>query len=431
MPHVYDDDQSTSRQSVEAPARMPRLSGPLAAEQQRIAGDLTAKERNPSSADPMRIAKEGMTGPGQELPHRAQLERSFGRDLSQIKAYQGPATRQASEHLGASAYAMDGAVAFGQSPDLHTAAEETAHALQHYKHVGGSGERMTKPGGAVESEASRAADAVVANQSVGGLQEGLGSGVVARRSQQQGAAVSPAEQRLAASSEISNQELATVKGTMQKKSFELNDKQLMAHIIAQYVLWQEMVGKKAPDEKIELAKFVDEAGVMDMLGNKYPAHTVSGSIGYQETTEGLNADETVRTLGLDYEGSGFVQRRDDKQSSAIHDERGKQSPVPTVFVVKFELPKQTVENNMGVSFSDDMIKSLQSLKAKYPDFADRLKNDFPTVNYKDLLTPDTLAQTMRTRNADPYKGTGMTGTGNKMEGRDTINQELAGKTRTA
>lgn len=431
MPFVYDDERVKAPAPLESAAQPMRLPGALGAEQQRIADELGSKSAAPAKADPTAIAKDGLAGPSRELPFRPQLERSFGRDLSQIRAFEGPAAKAASHHLGASAYAVDGAVAFGKSPDLHTAAEETAHALQHYSRVSSGGERLTSPSGAVEREASSAADAVVANQSVGAMQEGLSSGAVARRSQQQGAAVSPAEQRLGASSEISAKELQTVKNTMHMKSFELNDQQLMAHIIAQYVLWQEMVGKKAPDEKIQLSKFLDEAGAADLLGNKYPAHAVGGSIGYQETTAGLNADQTVRTLGLDYEGSGFVERRDDKNKTAIHDERGKQTPVPNVFVVKFELPKQTVEANMGVSFSDDMIASLNRLKAKYPDFEDRLKHSFPTVNYKDLLTPDTLAQSMRKRNADPYKGTGMTGTGNKMEGRDTINQELAGKTRTA
>src|SRR5687767_4743612 len=54
---------------------------------------------------PEAIARSGMGGAKQPLPHRAELEAAFGRDLSHIASYQGPEASRACDRLDAHAYA--------------------------------------------------------------------------------------------------------------------------------------------------------------------------------------------------------------------------------------------------------------------------------------------------------------------------------------
>src|SRR4029079_4887875 len=78
--------------------------------------------------DAHRIAAEGVSGPGQALPHRATIQQLFGRDdVSDVKARVGGEAAGAPEQLGANAYATGNQVAFRSAPDLHTAAHEAAH----------------------------------------------------------------------------------------------------------------------------------------------------------------------------------------------------------------------------------------------------------------------------------------------------------------
>ena len=122
------------------------------------------------------VAAEGTGGTGGALPHLDRIQDAFGRhDVSSVDAHVGGAARDASDRLGAMAYAHGSSVAFRESPDLHTAAHEAAHVVQQRGGVqlkGGVGEA----GDRYERQADAVADAVVAGRSAEGLLDGYGSG---------------------------------------------------------------------------------------------------------------------------------------------------------------------------------------------------------------------------------------------------------------
>src|SRR5689334_4760037 len=76
-------------------------------------------------------AQRGVSGAPQVLPHLAQIQPLFGpHDVSGVQAHVGGAAAEASEQIGAAAYATGSSVAFREAPDLHTAAHEAAHVVQ-------------------------------------------------------------------------------------------------------------------------------------------------------------------------------------------------------------------------------------------------------------------------------------------------------------
>lgn len=134
-----------------------------------------------SASEQRARAAEGLSAPARELPHRAQLERSFGTSLAGVKAHTGPDAERAAKSLGAHAFAYRGSVVLGDRSDVKTTAEEAAHALQQ-RSGSSSGERggLTDPNGATEREAQSAAENVASGGSAGGLGFGLGFETVAR-----------------------------------------------------------------------------------------------------------------------------------------------------------------------------------------------------------------------------------------------------------
>jgi len=122
-------------------------------------------------------AHEGVAGAGGPLPYQAELQTAFGpeHDLAGVSAHIGGPAADACTDLGASAYATGSSVAFGASPDLHTAAHEAAHVVQQragvqlYGGLGVSGDRF-------EQHADAVADRVVAGQSVVDLLAPFGAG---------------------------------------------------------------------------------------------------------------------------------------------------------------------------------------------------------------------------------------------------------------
>ncbi len=64
-------------------------------------------------------------------PHHDRIQAAFGaHELGGVQAHVGGAARDASEQIGAEAYATGEHVAFRGAPDLHTAAHEAAHVVQ-------------------------------------------------------------------------------------------------------------------------------------------------------------------------------------------------------------------------------------------------------------------------------------------------------------
>ncbi|WP_428263989.1 eCIS core domain-containing protein [Haliangium sp.] len=118
-------------------------------------------------------AEAGVRGGGGALPHLERIQRSFGpeHDVRHIKAHVGGAAAEASEAIGASAYATGDRVGFRSAPDLHTAAHEAAHVIQQQQGVrlqAGVGQ----VGDSYERHADVVADRVVAGQSAAELLTG-------------------------------------------------------------------------------------------------------------------------------------------------------------------------------------------------------------------------------------------------------------------
>lgn len=129
-----------------------------------------SNEASPSDVayDVHDVAAQGVAGPGSALPHKDAIAASFGAAhapaLDGIQAHVGGAANDATKALGAQAYATGNSVAFGGSPDLHTAAHEAAHVIQQQGGVqlkGGVGEA----GDSYEQNADAVADRVVQGKS--------------------------------------------------------------------------------------------------------------------------------------------------------------------------------------------------------------------------------------------------------------------------
>lgn len=110
-------------------------------------------------------AAAGVEGPCQTLPHADAIQSSFGKhSVGAIQAHVGGDATGATKAMGAEAFAMGDHVAFGESPDLHTAAHEAAHVVQQRAGVqrkGGVGEATDR----YEQHADAVADAVTRGDS--------------------------------------------------------------------------------------------------------------------------------------------------------------------------------------------------------------------------------------------------------------------------
>ena len=101
-------------------------------------------------------AARGVEGSGGSLPFLDTIQASFGKhDVGDVRAHTGTEAAFASADIGARAYAMGDAVAFGESPDLHTAAHEAAHVVQQR-----AGVRLKDGVGSAGDDYERHADAV-------------------------------------------------------------------------------------------------------------------------------------------------------------------------------------------------------------------------------------------------------------------------------
>ncbi len=112
------------------------------------------------------IAERGVQGPGQSLPHGAQIQAAFGKhDVSEIRAHVGGDAAEASNALGARAYAFGDDIAFAESPSVATAAHEATHHIQQRAGVALKG-KLDEPGDAYEQQADDIAGKVAHGQSV-------------------------------------------------------------------------------------------------------------------------------------------------------------------------------------------------------------------------------------------------------------------------
>jgi hypothetical protein len=115
------------------------------------------------------VAAEGVASAGSSLPFLDTIQAAFGEhDLGAVRAHTDDDAADASEAMGATAYATGDHVAFAETPDLHTTAHEAAHVVQQRGGVqlkGGVG----AAGDIYEHEADAVADRVVAGESAAPL----------------------------------------------------------------------------------------------------------------------------------------------------------------------------------------------------------------------------------------------------------------------
>ncbi len=137
---------------------------------------------NVGTSEVPRRAERGLAGPAGSLPHGDAIQRSFGRhDLGGVQAHVGGEAQRASAAIGAQAYTMGNDVAFGSTPDLHTAAHEAAHVVQQRAGVS-LANAVGTPGDTYERRADAVADRVVAGTGaedlLGAPGPGAGAGAV-------------------------------------------------------------------------------------------------------------------------------------------------------------------------------------------------------------------------------------------------------------
>ncbi len=117
----------------------------------------------------MRSPRKALRGSGGTLPHAEQIQAAFGHhDVGHVQAYTGGAAIEASQAIGAEAYASGAKIAFASAPSLHTAAHEAAHVVQQQAGVSLSG-GVGQAGDRYERHADAVADLVVRGESAESL----------------------------------------------------------------------------------------------------------------------------------------------------------------------------------------------------------------------------------------------------------------------
>jgi hypothetical protein len=129
---------------------------------------------NARAGNAAEIAAAGTASGGQEIPYRQEMEASFGADFSNVQAHFGDSAAQASQALGAKAYAMGNQVAFADpNPSKALVAHELTHVLQQ-----SSGPQRKATDGAVDTAGEAQAEAVEAAVAAGrSARSALGNGV--------------------------------------------------------------------------------------------------------------------------------------------------------------------------------------------------------------------------------------------------------------
>jgi hypothetical protein len=174
-------ERSASAGETKGPSALGGTTAPragFAAAQRNQLLPVQMKSAGPSpTSEAHTAASHGVSGAPSALPHAPQIQQAFGHhDVSGIGAHTDGAAADANDELGSHGYAMGENVAFADSsPDLHTAAHESAHVIQQRGGVALKG-GVSEPGDPYEAHADAVADAVVAGQSAEGLLDTMAPG---------------------------------------------------------------------------------------------------------------------------------------------------------------------------------------------------------------------------------------------------------------
>ena len=164
--------------AVPAPAQHPDMTdmGGMRVQLRAMSHDDGARALSPNAPRAHGVAARGLRGASARLPHLDTLQSAFGHhDVSTVQAKIGGSAATACDGLGAMAYASGGQVAFGSSPDLHTAAHEAAHVVQQRAGLQ-LNDGLGRPGDRWERHADAVADAVVQGRSAAPLLDAVASG---------------------------------------------------------------------------------------------------------------------------------------------------------------------------------------------------------------------------------------------------------------
>ncbi len=115
------------------------------------------------------IAKQGVAGAGESLPHLDQIQRAFGaHDVSHIRAHVGADAAGAAQAIGAEAYTHGANVALRDPNNLHVVAHEAAPVVQQRAGVQ-LADGVDQPGDEHERNADAVAERVVRGESAADL----------------------------------------------------------------------------------------------------------------------------------------------------------------------------------------------------------------------------------------------------------------------
>ncbi len=171
---------SSSSSSAPAGAQVQLKAGLRGQDFAAQSASLTPREsvqaKGDASGDVHAAAARGTSGGGAAMPHLSAIQHSFGRhEVGAVQAHVGGAAKEASQAMGAEAYASGNHVAFVETPDLHTAAHEAAHVVQQKAGVSLAG-GVGQAGDSYEQHADAVADQVVQGKSAEGLLDTMGGG---------------------------------------------------------------------------------------------------------------------------------------------------------------------------------------------------------------------------------------------------------------
>lgn len=163
-----------------------------------------AAGEGPPPDDVLGAAVHGLSGAAHALPHLDTIQASFGRhDVRGAPAHVGGPAADASQALGADAYATGGAAAFAEAPDLHTAAHEAAHIVQQRRAPGIAARGgFGRPDDVHEAHADAIADTVVAGESAEPLLDATPPGAPGLHFEGPGPATPGAETRTTATRHV-------------------------------------------------------------------------------------------------------------------------------------------------------------------------------------------------------------------------------------
>lgn len=115
-----------------------------------------------TETEPAEAFRHATSTSAREVPFRGEMEQAFGVSFAGVKSYQGNATSEGLNLLGAEAAAFGNQVAFNSSnPSRETVAHELTHVVQQGGHMGGTTLPtkldVSDPGDAAEVEAEEVA----------------------------------------------------------------------------------------------------------------------------------------------------------------------------------------------------------------------------------------------------------------------------------